>query len=115
MAGQVQKQPAPSARQKSPWAPEKSKRETGTLERHGTRELNEPLQKKKQKPKTAAAGGGMKPPSNPPKGPKGPNKGPKDEGKGKDYKKNKDDNKSMGGLSKGYRKEETKNPFKKGK
>jgi hypothetical protein len=72
MAGQVQKQPAPK---RSPWAPEKSKREQGTLER------DEPKQKNKEKPKVAPAGGGAKPPSKPPKG---FNKGPKDEGK-KDY------------------------------
>jgi hypothetical protein len=74
MAGHVQKQPAPSPSQKSPWAPEKSKREYGTLER---------VEKKKQKPKTAPAGGGAKPPSKPPKGPTGgDNKGPKDYSKG---------------------------------
>lgn len=110
MAAQVQKQP-PSQKAWGAKAPafekeKKIERKIGTFER---------IEKKKEKPKTAAASGGMKPPSNPPKGPKGPNKGPKDENKGKDYKKNKDDNKSMGGLSKGYRKEETKNPFKKGK
>lgn len=41
--------------------------------------------KKKDKPKTAAAGGGMKPPNNPPKGPtgpKGPNKDKFDKGNG---------------------------------
>jgi hypothetical protein len=70
MAGQVQKA-------KSPWAPEKSKRELGTLER---------VEKKKKKQLPAAAGGGMKPPSKPPKGPTGGNnKGPKDEGKKAPY------------------------------
>jgi hypothetical protein len=97
MAGHVQKA-------KSPWAPEKSKREQGTLER---------VEKKKEKPKTAAAGGGMKPPAKPPKGPTGgDNKGPKNN---KDYKMNKDNDKSLGGLTKGSRKEQTQNPFKKGK
>jgi hypothetical protein len=109
MAGHVQKQPAPSSRKRSPWAPEKSKRETGTLERHGTRELDEPLQKKKQKPKTAPAGGGAKPPSKPPKGPTGgDNKGPKDEGRRPDYKGSKDTDSGMS-LRKSYGKEKTKN------
>ncbi len=64
--------------------------------------------KKKDKPKTAAAGGGANPPKPPKKGPTGgDNKGPN-----KNYKKDKDDNKSMGGLTKGSRKEETKNPSK---
>lgn len=64
--------------------------------------------KKKDKPKTAAAGGGANPPKPPKKGPTGgDNKNPKD---GKDYKKDKADNKSMGGLTKGSRKEDTKNP-----
>jgi hypothetical protein len=66
--------------------------------------------KKKDKPKTAAAGGGANPPKPPKKGPTGgDNKGPKDEGRRPDYK-GKDTNSSMGGLSKGSRKEETKNP-----
>jgi hypothetical protein len=64
--------------------------------------------KKKDKPKTAAAGGGMNPPNKPPKGPKGP--GPKNPKDGKDYKKDKDANNSKSGLTKGSRKEETKNP-----
>jgi hypothetical protein len=74
MAGHVQKQPA----SQKAWAPEPTKREPGYLKRVE--------EKKKQKPKTAPAGGGMKPPSKPPKGPtggdnKGP-KNPKDIGKG---------------------------------
>jgi hypothetical protein len=102
MAGHVQKQPAPSPRERSPWAPEKSKREQGTLERVE--------EKKKQKPKTAPAGGGMKPPSKPPKGPTGgDNKGPKDEGKRPDYKGSKDTDSGMS-LRKSSRKEEKKNP-----
>ena len=67
--------------------------------------------KKKDKPKTAAAG--SPPPKNPPKGPKGP--GPKNPKDGKDYKKDKDNDKSLGGLTKVSRKEQTQNPFKKGK
>ena len=64
--------------------------------------------KKKDKPKTAAAG--SPPPKNPPKGPKGP--GPKNPKDGKDYKKDKDDNKSMGGLTKSraVKKEDFMNP-----
>jgi hypothetical protein len=104
MAGHVQKQPAPSPRERSPWAPEKSKREYGILER---------VEKKKQKPKTAPAGGGAKPPSKPPKGPTGGNnKGPKDESnKRPDYKGSKDTDSGMS-LRKSSRKEETKNPKK---
>jgi hypothetical protein len=61
--------------------------------------------KKKDKPKTAAAGG-ANPPKPPKKGPTGgDNKGPN-----KDSKKDKDDKKSMGGLTKSSSKEETKNP-----
>jgi len=67
--------------------------------------------KKKDKPRTAAAGGGANPPKPPKKGPTGGD----DKGPNKDYKKNKDDNKSLGGLTKGSRKEQTQNPFKKGK
>jgi hypothetical protein len=51
--------------------------------------------KKKDKPKTAAAGGGSNPPKNPPKGPTGP----KNPDKG-NYNENKK-NKSLGGLTKG--------------
>ncbi len=68
--------------------------------------------KKKDKPKTAAAG--SPPPKNPPKPPKkgptgGDNKGPKDS---RDYKKDKDDSKSMGGLTKSraVKKEDLMNP-----
>jgi hypothetical protein len=50
--------------------------------------------KKKDKPKTAAAGGGMKPPKNPPKGPTGPKK----PYKGND---NNSSNKKNGYLDKG--------------
>jgi hypothetical protein len=101
MAGHVQKQPAPSPRERSPWAPEKSKREYGTLER---------VEKKKQKPKTAPAGGGAKPPSKPPKGPTGgDNKRPKDDGKRPDYKGSKDTDSGMS-LRKGSYKEKTKDP-----
>jgi hypothetical protein len=65
--------------------------------------------KKKDKPKTAAAGSPPPPPPDkPPKGPKGP--GPKNPKDGKDYKKDKDANNSKSGLTKGSRKEETKNP-----
>jgi len=76
MAAQVQKQP-PSQKVWGAKAPasekeKKVERKLGTFER---------VQKKKEKPKTAPAGGGMKPPSNPPKGPKGPGKNPKDENK----------------------------------
>ena len=52
--------------------------------------------KKKDKPKTAAAG--SPPPKNPPKGPKGPT-GPKDPNKSNDNENKK--NKSLGGLTKG--------------
>jgi hypothetical protein len=101
MAGHVQKQPAPSPREKSPWAPEKSKREQGILERVE--------EKKKKKLNTAPAGGGKKPPSKPPKGPTGgDNKGPKDEGRRPDYKGSKDTDSGMS-LRKSYGKEKTKN------
>jgi hypothetical protein len=107
MAGHVQKQPAPSPREKSPWAPEKSKRERGILERVE--------EKKKKKLNTAPAGGGKKPPSKPPKGPTGgDNKGPKDEGRRPDYKGSKDTDSGMS-LRKSSRKEETKNPKPKDK
>jgi hypothetical protein len=62
--------------------------------------------KKKDKPRTAAAGGGANPPKPPKKGPTGGD----DKGPNKDPKKDKDDKKSMGGLTKSSRKEETKNP-----
>jgi hypothetical protein len=77
MAAQVQKQP-PSQKVWGAKAPasekeKKIERKIGTFER---------VEKKKEKPKTAPAGGGMKPPSKPPKGPTGgDNKRPKDEGK----------------------------------
>jgi len=51
--------------------------------------------KKKDKPKTAAAGGASNPPKNPPKGPKGP----KNPDKGNDNENKK--SKSLGGLTKG--------------
>jgi hypothetical protein len=80
MAGHVQKQPSS---QKQWTKPDKSEREAGYLKRVE--------EKKKEKPKTAPAGGGMKPPNKPPKGPTGgDNKGPKnpynpkDIGKGKE-------------------------------
>ena len=50
--------------------------------------------KKKDKPKTAAAGGGSNPPKNPPKGPTGP----KNPDKGNDNENKK--SKSLGGLTK---------------
>jgi len=64
--------------------------------------------KKKDKPRTAAAGGGANPPKPPKKGPTGGDvKGPK-----KDYKMNKDNDKSMGGLTKSraVKKEDLMNP-----
>jgi hypothetical protein len=100
MAGHVQQQP-PS--QKA-WKPEPTKREAGVLKRVE--------EKKKQKPKTAPAGGGAKPPSKPPKGPTGgDNKGPKDEGRRPDYKGSKDTDSGMS-LRKSYGKEKTKNSKK---
>jgi len=51
--------------------------------------------KKKDKPKTAAAGGGSTPPNKPPKGPTGP----KNPNKGNDNENEKKN--SLGGLSKG--------------
>lgn len=102
MAGHVQQPPSQKVWTKAT----KAERVYGTSERELRKEAKEPAKKKK----TAAAGGGMKPPSKPPKGPTGgDNKRPKDEGKRPDYK-GKDTNSSMGGLSKGSRKEETKNP-----
>jgi hypothetical protein len=87
MAGQVQTQPASQKQWKNP---DKSERQMGSLKRVE--------EKKKEKPKTATAGGGAKPPSKPPKGPTGgPNKGPKDEGK-RNYP---SDEKHKGGLQKG--------------
>ena len=51
--------------------------------------------KKKDKPKTASAGGGANPPKNPPKGPTGP----KNPNKGND---NENERKYTGGLTKGH-------------
>jgi hypothetical protein len=61
--------------------------------------------KKKDKPKTAAAGGGKNPPKNPPKGPTGP----KNPNKGND---NENERKYTGGLTKGSspKKEDRMNP-----
>ena len=66
--------------------------------------------KKKDKLKTASAGGGANPPKPPKKGPTGgDNKGPKDS---RDYKMNKDNDKSMGSLTKSRagKKEDLMNP-----
>jgi hypothetical protein len=107
MAGHAQQQPSKGLKPIGRIGLSDSDRGKGLPERKKSMYVET---KKKDKPKTAGAGGSP-PPKNPPKGPTGP-KNPKD---GKDYKKDKDDNKSLGGLTKGTRKEETKNPFKKGK
>lgn len=65
---------------------DKPKRRSSTLTRTETN--------KKEKPKTAAAGGGSNPPKNPPKGPTGP----KNPNKGND---NENEKKYTGGLTKG--------------
>ena len=106
MPGHAQQQP-PSQKAWSIKSPA-AERQRGTLKR-----VEKPEEKKKEKPKTAAAGGGANPPKPPKKGPTGgDNKDPKNN---KNYKMNKDNDKSLGGLTKSSRKEPTSNPFKKGK
>ena len=78
MSGHVQQQPSKGLKPIGRIGLSDSDRGKGLPERKKSMYVET---KKKDKPKTAAAGGGMKPPSTPPKGPKGPNKGPKDEGK----------------------------------
>ena len=108
MSGHVQQQPSKGLKPISRIGLSDSDRGKGLPERKKSMYVET---KKKDKPKTAAAGGGANPPKPPKKGPTGgDNKGPN-----KDYKKNKDDNKSLGGLTKGSRKEQTQNPFKKSK
>jgi hypothetical protein len=57
------------------WEPKKSERISGTSKTF--------TKTKKEKPKTAAAGGGAKPPKTPPKGPTGPKDPNKDDKYGK--------------------------------
>ena len=108
MSGHVQQQPSKGLKPISRIGLSDSDRGKGLPERKKSMYVET---KKKDKPKTAAAGGGANPPKPPKKGPTGGD----DKGPNKDYKMNKDKDKSMGGLTKGSRKEETKNPFKKGK
>jgi hypothetical protein len=108
MAGHAQQQPSKGLKPISRIGLSDSDRGKGLPERKKSMYVEN---KKKDKPKTAAAGGGANPPKPPKKGPTGgDNKGPK-----KDYKMNKDNDKSLGGLTKGSRKEQTQTPFKKGK
>jgi hypothetical protein len=75
MAGHVQQQPSKGLKPISRIGLSDSDRGKGLPERKKSTYVEN---KKKDKPKTAAAGGGMNPPNKPPKGPTGgDNKGPK--------------------------------------
>jgi hypothetical protein len=75
MAGHVQQQPSKGLKPLSRLGLSDSDRGKGLPERKQPMHVET---KKKGKPKTAAAGGGMNPPNKPPKGPTGgDNKGPK--------------------------------------
>jgi hypothetical protein len=84
MAGHVQQQPSKGLKPISRIGLSDSDRGKGLPERKKSTYVET---KKKDKPKTAAAGGGMNPPNKPPKGPTGgDNKGPKNPKNPKDPK-----------------------------